>query len=260
MGLRRTFEFITNERLTGAVDAKRRRRGGGGTAATTGEGEQPPQQGGDNGEGKKENEQDLELESWEEVLRKWIEQDAQAGSIEAVEDAGGSSSIPASLEASLATTSIDQPSSSVKSPVPPSLPRTQSEIDKAQDEAIFNSSYIPRSLSEVYDPERDVDQVNRGEGKNLIYARSGGVGIVGIQEEGEDEEGDSEEGQDASASDEDEGEDGFQKKGPRGHRHEDKATKKERKKALKEETREKRKDKIPKKLKKQKIKKTSSSK
>lgn len=47
---------------------------------------------------------------------------------------------------------------------------------KAVDDAVFFSSYIPRSLGEVYDPERDVELLRSGQGDKLIYA-----GVTGLQ-------------------------------------------------------------------------------
>jgi RIO kinase 1 len=45
------------------------------------------------------------------------------------------------------------------------------------DDAVFMASFIPRSLGEVYDPERDVDLVNAGRGDELIYAEMAGLGV-----------------------------------------------------------------------------------
>ena len=47
---------------------------------------------------------------------------------------------------------------------------------KASDDAVFMRSYIPRTLNEVFDPERDVGVLSRGEGANLIYKDT--IGIV----------------------------------------------------------------------------------
>ncbi|OCF40175.1 Atypical/RIO/RIO1 protein kinase [Kwoniella heveanensis CBS 569] len=44
------------------------------------------------------------------------------------------------------------------------------------DDKVFMSSYIPRTLAEVYDPERDVDVLKRGDGDDLIYA-----GVTGLK-------------------------------------------------------------------------------
>ncbi|KAI1789641.1 RIO1-domain-containing protein [Ganoderma leucocontextum] len=176
---------------------------------------------------------------------------------------------------------------------------------KASDDAVFMRSYIPRTLNEVYDPERDVDVLSRGEGEKLIYKDT--IGIVGPKEgrkdeddqrdaakaaptiakagdatpkkavafagddveegseegreeeeedEGEEDDG-SEDERSGEAEDDDADADGFKDKKPRGHRHEDKEAKKQRKKAAKEEAREKRKHKIPKAEKKRRIKTTA---
>lgn len=177
------------------------------------------------------------------------------------------------------------------------------------DDAVFMKSYIPRSLGEVYDPERDIDIMKAGGSDKLIYAGITGLSIhdkgegVGeaeraeeAEEEGIKETQPSPESQPATAeptpetqdekpkstepteptettdkdaksvrwADEDETDDDddddtepdFDPK-PRGFRHEDKDSKKERKKALKEENREKRKNKMPKSEKARLIKKTS---
>ncbi|WWC96560.1 hypothetical protein V866_003428 [Kwoniella sp. B9012] len=116
------------------------------------------------------------------------------------------------------------------------------------DDAVFLSSYIPRTLAEVYDPERDVDLLKRGGGDDLIYA-----GITGLKLADKTEEiGPKEvkevrfEDEQAEESESEEEVQGDQPHKPRGFRHEDKDAKKERKKALKEENREKRKNKMPK--------------
>lgn len=150
------------------------------------------------------------------------------------------------------------------------------------DESVFMKAYIPRTLDQVYDPERDVAVLNRGGGDNLIYkdligvvpshdedgqpppaAAARGVRFEGARPEDEDEGGDGEatDPPDSEASSDEEAEEGegaegegFVERKPRGHRHEDKGDKKERKKAVKEEARERRKQKMPKAEKKKKIK------
>ncbi|GMK53987.1 hypothetical protein CspeluHIS016_0105730 [Cutaneotrichosporon spelunceum] len=159
------------------------------------------------------------------------------------------------------------------------------------DDAVFFSSYIPRSLGEVYDPERDIDILKAGKGDTLIYAgitkldinegKAASEAPVPSQEEEaevaleaevtpEPEEldpaegaADGRSGKSVRWADWEPEEDAevepaeFEKKS-RGFRHEDKESKKERKKALKEENREKRKHKMPKGEKARLIKKTSS--
>ncbi|TYJ56478.1 hypothetical protein B9479_002881 [Cryptococcus floricola] len=151
--------------------------------------------------------------------------------------------------------------------------------DKA-DDAVFMESYIPRTLAEVYDAERDVDVLKSGGGDDLIYA-----GITGLKlsqptpdpptknvrfEDGIAAGASEDEGEGDNSEDEDEDGD----KRPRGFRHEDRDSKKasafrhrsgiwltcilqERKKAVKEEQREKRKTKMPKQEKNRLVKKSS---
>lgn len=117
----------------------------------------------------------------------------------------------------------------------------------ASDEAVFAQSYIPRTLDQVYDVERDVARVLRGEGSDLIYADLTGVASVqkaqqdrslpavaegddapeGVREsgpKGEDESSDDTEGSDGSDSDDQEDADGVRR--PRGKKFEDKDEKK----------------------------------
>lgn len=159
------------------------------------------------------------------------------------------------------------------------------EKQEAEDQ-VFKQSYIPRTLNEVYDPERDSQRVAKGEREELIYANI--AQVVGPQasirtpqnkvlgnldgthtpntelqndtvsadegsgsEDGEDSEGTS----GSEDGDSDDGDD--RQKVLKGKKHEDKDAKRERKQATKEEKREKRKEKIPKSVKKAKIKKSS---
>lgn len=167
------------------------------------------------------------------------------------------------------------------------------DAKNAADDAVFMNAYIPRTLNEVFDPERDVGALSRGEGAKLIYKDT--IGIVAPRERephtktvsfagdadagpGQDvareDSSDSEDDGDGSESDDgsDEEQDGdLEDRKPRGHRHEDREAKKvrsvlsfsacsaspalqERKKAVKADAREKRKHKIPKAEKKRKVK------
>ncbi|KAG6890624.1 hypothetical protein C0995_006600 [Termitomyces sp. Mi166 len=140
----------------------------------------------------------------------------------------------------------------------------------AHEESVFMQSFIPRTLNEVYDPERDVEKLARGEGDGLIYAKT--IGVVNDvtptlsegkspeqmdpdpgesgSESGEESDGENENDPDAESKG------GFVERKPRGHRHEDKYAKKERKQAVKAEAREKRKHKMPKAEKKRSMKKS----
>jgi len=119
--------------------------------------------------------------------------------------------------------------------------------DAAHEDSVFLHSFIPRRLNEVYDPERDVEKHKKGDG--LIYADT--IGLVspsdpydsapkvkqpGMDENGEGRTGD-EDGDVGSETDDGDGgsgEDssGFVEKKLRGHRHEDKDTKKASKSVL----------------------------
>jgi RIO kinase 1 len=172
-----------------------------------------------------------------------------------------------------------------------SQPETQKERAPArsedQDDAVFLKSYIPRTLNDVYDPERDIARLQRGEGKDLIYGDLTGVvqvneGIGGKREEDDAADSETSEGESEGSGQEGTGDgDTFVERKPRGKRHEDKDAKKvqsaftcisirqhdsklnllflqERKKVTKEEAREKRKHKMPKAEKKRRMKSTKS--
>ncbi|KAJ3550698.1 hypothetical protein NMY22_g298 [Coprinellus aureogranulatus] len=216
LGLRRTFEFVTREKVT-----------------------QPRHDGG-------------QEESDEEALDRWISERESQGA-----DADGEEANEGKVG------ELAEEEKRVK--------------DEEHEDAIFMKSYIPRNLNEVYDPERDVEKVARGEAKNLIYADTIGVvapagasegtsetkGGVKVEDEGHAEsEGDNSESEGDEGSEDEEGEEGekgFVEKKPRGHKFEDKEAKKERKKAAKEEAREKRKNKMPKAEKKKLMKKSARS-
>ncbi|KAF5385706.1 hypothetical protein D9757_005502 [Collybiopsis confluens] len=191
----------------------------------------------------------------------------------------------------------------------------------AHEDSVFKQSYIPRSLNELYDPERDVDTVSRGEGSKLIYADTIGLVDPSLPRKEDleepmritavtkanssthavrfapDDNGDDDnrklnqlaDGAAASVSEvvnereeigsdldsDSDGEEGdddgdgdkthvdsattsvYQERKPRGHRHEDREAKKERKMAVKAEAKEKRQNKMPKSEKKKIMKKTA---
>ena len=107
--------------------------------------------------------------------------------------------------------------------------RLEEERDET-DDAVFMSSFIPRNLGEVYDPERDVDLVNAGRGDELIYST-----LTGVPNAAPDTKEDTavpssaavddveKSIEDAGSGDEPEEED---KNKPRGFRNEDKDAKK----------------------------------
>ena len=140
---------------------------------------------------------------------------------------------------------------------------TSAKEQASHEDAVFMRSYIPRTLNEVYDPERDVEVLKSGGGRDLIYKDA--VGLV-LPEEGKEkqatkgkesktvsfEEGEAstsksadaaastpakaeeeDDGASEDASEDEDEESGEEKEGddlkerkPRGHRHEDKEAKK----------------------------------
>ncbi|KAJ7644162.1 RIO1-domain-containing protein [Roridomyces roridus] len=129
----------------------------------------------------------------------------------------------------------------------------EDEARDGQDEAVFLHAHIPRSLNDVFDPVALARAP--GADRGLVYA-----GALGLVPEGEGEvngEEDADDDDEESGSEEDDSEEegDFQERKPRGHRHEDREAKKERKKAVKAEAKERRKHKMPKAEKKRSIKK-----
>ncbi|TPX59485.1 hypothetical protein SpCBS45565_g07731 [Spizellomyces sp. 'palustris'] len=153
------------------------------------------------------------------------------------------------------------------------------------EEEVFKQLYIPRTLDDVADVERDVEKLRAGQGADLLYRQvigltlptpASGLSTSAGTEQGpnpegrsEEENGDGrekhltdseenstdEEDADGSKQDEEDGSDGDGSDiGTRKvmKKDEDKESKKERKKATKEAQREKRKMKIPKAVKKRK--------
>ncbi|GAA5937543.1 protein kinase RIO1 [Sporobolomyces koalae] len=134
------------------------------------------------------------------------------------------------------------------------------------DEAVFAQSYIPRALDDVYDAERDVQRVLRGEGSDLIYADITGVAKIHGDEgnktgdaEGETGDASSDGDEEGGDSEDDEsGEEGDDaQRRPRGKKHEDKDEKKKRRQEVKEKNREKRASKMSKAEKARRMKKSS---
>ena len=99
-----------------------------------------------------------------------------------------------------------------------------------QNEAVFAKSFIPRTLNEVLDPERDVQQMSRGQGDSLIYARLTGLvesvksSPLAKAEQESNSMTDSESGSESNADTE--GSESFEKGVRKGKRFEDKDIKK----------------------------------
>ncbi|KAF1840175.1 Serine/threonine-protein kinase Rio1 [Cucurbitaria berberidis CBS 394.84] len=125
-------------------------------------------------------------------------------------------------------------------------PLTEEEKKREEEnDEVFRNQYIPQTLDQVYDIERDAELVHKGEGSDLPYQALLADKVVNNNES------------DASPDDSDSESDGSEvdqsifDKGPsRGKKHMDKDEKLAHKKAIKEEKKEKRKDKMPKHMKK----------
>lgn len=120
------------------------------------------------------------------------------------------------------------------------------------DDEVFRNQYIPQTLDQVYDIERDAELVGKDGSDSLIYQ-----GLLADKVATKDEEDDEIE----ESTDEDDTSDVdqsiFEKGTPRGKRNMAKDEKRDHKKAVKEEKREKRKEKMPKHLKKKLVNKTA---
>ncbi|SLM39351.1 extragenic suppressor of the bimd6 mutation [Lasallia pustulata] len=125
------------------------------------------------------------------------------------------------------------------------------------DNEVFRNQYIPQTLEQVYDVERDAEQVGKTGKDNLVYrdlladkvSQSTPVTTDVLHDRSTEESHDDNFGNPDSEVDNEEV-DPFAKKNPRGKRFEDKESKKEHKKHVKEEKREKRETKMPKHVKK----------
>lgn len=94
------------------------------------------------------------------------------------------------------------------------------EYDPAED-AVFMASYIPRTLGEVYDPERDTGLLNAGQGSELIYSEIVGLDTKKTEERDQVDDETAQEEEEVS-----EGEAEQDASKPRGHRHEERDAKK----------------------------------
>ncbi|KAI4236370.1 MAG: hypothetical protein LQ352_008016 [Teloschistes flavicans] len=132
------------------------------------------------------------------------------------------------------------------------------------DTEVFRNQYIPQTLEQVYDVERDVDQIGKGRQHDLVYrdlladrviseaARDEKAPAPAPDDPNIDSRSSEAPSEIASGSEDGDTSDAFTKnqQRPRGKRFEDKDTKKDHKKQVKEEKREKREHKMPKHVKK----------
>ena len=135
---------------------------------------------------------------------------------------------------------------------------TEEDANAEVDNQVFRNQYIPQTLEQVYDVERDVGEIAKGGQDNLVYRdllaeklapETPAANQDGARESktlSEDEDGEVSGGE-ADTSDE---ADMFTEKKPRGKRFENKDAKKEHKKQVKEEKKVQRENKIPKHVKK----------
>ena len=130
------------------------------------------------------------------------------------------------------------------------------------DNEVFRNQYIPQTLQQVYDVERDAQQIGEGGQQSLVYRdlladqiapQRGAHGDSAASAEVE-------ESSDNTGSEDEADTDPFAPQRPRGKRFEDKDVKKDHKKQVKEEKRVQRENKIPKYVKKKMISNSSRNK
>ena len=139
--------------------------------------------------------------------------------------------------------------------------KTEDDANAEVDNEVFRNQYIPQTLEQVYDVERDVGEVAKGGQDNLVYRdllaeKLAPETPAADQDEARESEGASEDGSCGSSKGEADSRDEadqFAEKKPRGKRFEDKDAKKEHKKQVKEEKKVQRENKIPKHVKKKMI-------
>lgn len=99
------------------------------------------------------------------------------------------------------------------------------------DNEVFRNQYIPQTLEQVYDIEKDAQKVTQGEGNDLVYSNLLADQVIAPKkdsEDGEEEQGSTSDSDDegASLSGDSNDEANFEKGPPRGRRFEDKDEKK----------------------------------
>ncbi|KAK3681715.1 atypical/RIO/RIO1 protein kinase [Podospora appendiculata] len=157
--------------------------------------------------------------------------------------------------------------------VRPAAAETDEAVNEREvDNEVFRNQYIPQTLDEVYDIEKDAQRLGAGQGDELVYRNLLADQVVlpkdetkkvNEEEEEEDAESGSEQGENGASLGSDESEDDesrFEKGTPRGKKHMNKEEKAAHKKEIKEEKSEKRKEKIPKAVKKRLVNTTSRKK
>lgn len=129
----------------------------------------------------------------------------------------------------------------------------QAAANNEIDAEVFRNQYIPQTLEQVYDVERDVGEVAKGGQDSLVY-RDLLASKIPEASQSDSEANGNREDQGSSAEEEarsgDEEDDRFAKRAPRGKRFEPKEDRKEHKKQVKEEKKVQRENKMPKHVKK----------
>ena len=143
------------------------------------------------------------------------------------------------------------------------------ETDEAEEEIdneVFRNQYIPQTLEQVYDVERDAKQIGEGDGDTLVY-RNLLADQVALESQdtkvdtlSNDDGLDGRESQSMSSNSQSDDDVDQNVQRPRGKRFDDKDLKRDHKKQVKEEKRVKRENKIPKNVKKKLINSTSRKK
>lgn len=134
------------------------------------------------------------------------------------------------------------------------------------DNEVFRNQYIPQTLDQVYDIEKDAQKLDAGKGDELVYKNLLADQVVtekAREEENDEEDSGSEDGASVGGESGDDSEVDqsiFEKGRPRGRKFDDKEEKRQHKMAVKEAKREKRKEKIPKAVKKKLVTTTSRKK
>ncbi|WFD25950.1 non-specific serine/threonine protein kinase [Malassezia nana] len=182
----------------------------------------------------------------------------------------------ASLMAELSRLAEEAAEPEPASEAPPSLVgRLVEELDEEHNEAedaVFRQSYLPRTLDEIYDPERDTQLLRSGQVSSLIY--SGVTGLDKVYEDGAPEpeadataptaasqEPDASDDSDAQSESDTSSDDGPSDAAtPEEAKARAKEERKSHKKQVKAENRERRKTKMPKAEKKRRMKKSSARK
>ena len=108
----------------------------------------------------------------------------------------------------------------------------ESATDDAQaaelevDNEVFRNQYIPQTLEQVYDIEKDAQRLGKGEGGELVYKNLLADQVVDKAESASDSGSDDGSSLSDDSDDDEDDEGRFEKKRPRGRKHEDKDEKK----------------------------------